>query len=380
LGINTFCYSTEDGGRSWVAGNISSTSFDRGSPILLTKAGLGFIGFNRVFQIVPDPNYTNYTDLYVSSDNGSTWSKREIIKYFGTPTATMLGDSLVYAVLQRLQSTGTQWQSRIIQFKNGQIDYKTMPLSISISSLASINWKKMIIAVSGSYVVASYDTALTWDTLFYAVNSETLNSIFANEKGLITAIGRDNIYTTSDYGANWVKGYPPMSYPGSWAMNSNGLIAYAYDNFIRIGYKNWSSWQVLNFDLVDEVRNLQFVDEKTLMVQTKVGAYFKYIINDTTTSISEIDPTIPISLKLAQNFPNPFNPETVIRFQLPVAGYVKGVVYDILGREVATLINGEMPAGYHEIKFDSKGIASGVYIFRIESGKFSSAIKMVVGK
>jgi hypothetical protein len=89
---------------------------------------------------------------------------------------------------------------------------------------------------------------------------------------------------------------------------------------------------------------------------------------------------LPESFSLSQNYPNPFNPETVIRFSIPETGYVKGVVYDILGREVTTLLNGEMNPGNHQVKFDAKGIASGVYIFRIEAGKYSSAIKMIVNK
>jgi YD repeat-containing protein len=87
-----------------------------------------------------------------------------------------------------------------------------------------------------------------------------------------------------------------------------------------------------------------------------------------------------ISFHLAQNYPNPFNPETVIRFSIPETGYVKGVVYDILGREVRTLLNGEMNPGNHEVKVDAAGLSSGVYFFRIEAGKYSSAIKMIVNK
>ncbi|MCA0389355.1 MAG: T9SS type A sorting domain-containing protein [Bacteroidetes bacterium] len=90
------------------------------------------------------------------------------------------------------------------------------------------------------------------------------------------------------------------------------------------------------------------------------------------------EPVIPGEFTLAQNFPNPFNPETVIRFVLPVAGYAKGVVYDFLGREVATLVDGETRAGTHEIKFDANGLPSGVYIFRLETGKTSAAVKMVL--
>ena len=118
------------------------------------------------------------------------------------------------------------------------------------------------------------------------------------------------------------------------------------------------------------------------MVQTDRGAYYRIDISDTVTTSVEIEtlPQYPGSFSLSQNYPNPFNPETVIRFSLPEAGYVKGVVYDILGREVATLLKGDMSAGNHQVKFDAKGISSGVYIFRLEAGGNSSHIKMILTK
>jgi hypothetical protein len=94
----------------------------------------------------------------------------------------------------------------------------------------------------------------------------------------------------------------------------------------------------------------------------------------------ESNTLLPEHFSLSQNYPNPFNPETVIRFSLPVAGYTKGVVYDVLGKEVTTLLNGDMSAGNHEVRFNAIDLSSGVYFFRLESGNFSSAIKMVVGK
>lgn len=102
--------------------------------------------------------------------------------------------------------------------------------------------------------------------------------------------------------------------------------------------------------------------------------------NNIFTSIYDEKHSLPAGFSLSQNYPNPFNPETVIRFALPEPGYVKGVVYDILGREVATLLSGEMNPGNHQVKFEAKGLASGIYVFRLASGKYSSAIKMVVGK
>ena len=101
---------------------------------------------------------------------------------------------------------------------------------------------------------------------------------------------------------------------------------------------------------------------------------------DVPLGIEEFTGSVPSHFSLSQNYPNPFNPETVIRFTLPVAGYTKGVVYDVLGKEVTTLLNGDMSAGNHEVRFNANDLSSGVYFFRLESGNFSSAIKMVVGK
>jgi hypothetical protein len=99
-------------------------------------------------------------------------------------------------------------------------------------------------------------------------------------------------------------------------------------------------------------------------------------------SISDIaeDKAIPEKYALEQNYPNPFNPETVIRYSLPVSAYTKGVVYDVLGKVVATLVDGEIAAGNHELKFNALTLPSGVYIFRLEAGKYSSTIKMVLSK
>jgi len=84
--------------------------------------------------------------------------------------------------------------------------------------------------------------------------------------------------------------------------------------------------------------------------------------------------------KLSQNYPNPFNPVTKIRFQMPEGAYVKLVVYDVTGKEVARLVDGNMPAGYHEIDWDASVFASGVYIYKMTAGAFSEVKRMVLIK
>ena len=83
--------------------------------------------------------------------------------------------------------------------------------------------------------------------------------------------------------------------------------------------------------------------------------------------------TTPTEYGLAQNFPNPFNPSTTIRYQLPKDGMVTLKIYDILGSEVATLVNEEKAAGRYEINFNAASLASGVYIYKIQAGDPSTS-------
>jgi hypothetical protein len=89
---------------------------------------------------------------------------------------------------------------------------------------------------------------------------------------------------------------------------------------------------------------------------------------------------IPEVFSLQQNYPNPFNPVTSIKFSLPKQSNVKLVVYDAIGREVATLVNGELKAGVYNETFDGTSLASGVYFYRIDAREFTDVKKMVLIK
>jgi hypothetical protein len=80
----------------------------------------------------------------------------------------------------------------------------------------------------------------------------------------------------------------------------------------------------------------------------------------------------PQSFQLAQNYPNPFNPSTIISYQLPISSDVKLVVYDVLGREVQTLVNARQAAGRYQAPFNAQGLASGVYFYRLSASPSSS--------
>jgi Secretion system C-terminal sorting domain len=90
--------------------------------------------------------------------------------------------------------------------------------------------------------------------------------------------------------------------------------------------------------------------------------------------------TLPMEYALAQNYPNPFNPSTTIRYQIPQDGFVTLKVYDILGSEVAILVNEEKTSGRYEVNFNASSLASGVYIYRLTSGNFTASKKLLLLK
>jgi hypothetical protein len=89
---------------------------------------------------------------------------------------------------------------------------------------------------------------------------------------------------------------------------------------------------------------------------------------------------LPDRFTLFQNFPNPFNPTTMIKFQLPISSRVRVTVHDILGREISTLTDHTMPAGEHQLSWDASDQPSGIYYYKMEAGNFTQTRKMVLMK
>lgn len=121
------------------------------------------------------------------------------------------------------------------------------------------------------------------------------------------------------------------------------------------------------------------------MDSDQLTSFFKYVLSSKfseplstkeTSSLNEI----PQLYNLKQNYPNPFNPSTVIEYQIHKTGAVSLKVYDMLGREVATLINNEQKAGSYSVNFSAAGLSGGVYFYRLKSGNFNQIRKMVFVK
>ena len=98
------------------------------------------------------------------------------------------------------------------------------------------------------------------------------------------------------------------------------------------------------------------------------------------TDILKTNLEIPKNYALSQNFPNPFNPSTIIRFDVPKAGFVRIELFNTIGQKVASLLSSEKPAGRYEISFDASKLSSGTYFYRMDAGGYVIIKKMLLLK
>lgn len=190
------------------------------------------------------------------------------------------------------------------------------------------------------------------------------------------------VQKTTDGGATWVNG---GTVGGSGNMTSIGGIG---DNYwLTRGNNTYGStdfgatWTGAGFTGTQPLWGTSIVSGTPCLTGWSVGAAGTLVkLNGSVVGINDPLSLTPTEYRLAQNYPNPFNPTTSISFDMPAAGNVELIVYDILGKVAATLVNGNLNAGTHNISFDASSLASGVYVYKLTSGSFSDSKKMVLIK
>jgi hypothetical protein len=139
-------------------------------------------------------------------------------------------------------------------------------------------------------------------------------------------------------------------------------------------------WSPLSTDIIDIAKNIGVI--------RKMGETYFYVLNGVVlngktygTLVGVKDKiTVPMVYSLSQNFPNPFNPSTTIKYSLAKEGFIKLTVYNSIGSKVATIVDGYKPSGNYSVQFNGSNLASGIYLYRLESGNYSSAKKFILQK
>jgi hypothetical protein len=177
--------------------------------------------------------------------------------------------------------------------------------------------------------------------------------------------------TIASSGPLWAVSYAPGS-PSAWTINTSRPYRTRNDG------ATWTTEGLYPF--AGSLRHITFADSGRGWLVTSAGEILCYspdVVNDVA---GGNDAGVPVSTALSQNFPNPFNPTTDIRFQISDFGWVRLGVYDVLGREVALLVNERKAPGRYDVQFDASRLSSGIYVYRLVAGHYVEARRMVVVK
>lgn len=386
-GINGAIIKTTNGGTNWTVLN-SGTSFGLNdikmfSPSIIIACGdnqiiirstNGGANWSIVYQGSPGQNtvvnlnihsgngatayswyYSNpseYTYIYRSSDTGATWQvfqtyvSNRWIHFINLNTGWAYGSTYIgppinqyYLDLNKTTNGGLNWEvqyrSSGISINPGMVYFFDATLGFKYSHIGNVYLNRSINGgydwISSSGLPAGYSNLIR---CFYFTN---------NQKGWFVA-DNSTIYGTTNAGANWVAQQSPVS---------------------------------------ANLKKVFFIDENTGWIAAGLQGILKTTSGGTVVGVLNYSNEIPESYKLNQNFPNPFNPSTKIRFQIPASSSVTQTflfVYDVLGKEIATLVSQQLEPGTYEVEWEGSAYPSGVYFYTLQAENYRETKRMVLLK
>jgi len=162
-------------------------------------------------------------------------------------------------------------------------------------------------------------------------------------------------------------------------LDNNFGWACGWDGIIVKTTNGGEAWEFSYSGTSNALLGLFVVDNENVWTIGSLGTILK-LDADPSGSVEDNNASLPLNFKLLQNYPNPFNPSTSIQYEVSNGQFVSLKVFDVLGNEIATLVNEEKPAGRYEIEFDGVGLPSGIYFYQLKAGNFVETKKMVLMK
>jgi photosystem II stability/assembly factor-like uncharacterized protein len=231
----------------------------------------------------------------------------------------------------------------------------------------------------------STDYGVTWETIFPAQDDRYVSYIIEDESHNLLALRGNYLLISSDEGNSWITRNIPNS--DCLGADHSGRIFRAYGSNIWYSNDKGISWIVLdNSGLQGNITDIVINSNNRIYLATEEGIFIGEA-DSIVVSVEENKP--PKTFYLSQNYPNPFNPSTKIKFEIPDQvrndnRLVTLKVYDVLGNEIATLVNEEKPAGEYEVEFNTSSIkhlpSSGIYFYQLKAGNYVETKKMVLLK
>ena len=288
--------------------------------------------------------------IFLQTTNGGTnWVRTDKSRFIGgllsacDPVIKFFDENLGFAFMFKFSSPNTAGGDSLYKTTNGGRDWKAIKTPFTIGSLRVfsenkiVNWgKEITITTDGGTTWKNYSTPVTTSCLDYWLDEKNSSNIWVLGKG---------------------------TYKGLYFSNNSG-----------------SSFSIKGSSPNGSLRKMKIINNKVGFI---LGDSGDFLVTDDiqyyTTGLNEHDKSVPTEYSLQQNYPNPFNPSTKISYQIPQAGFVTLKIYDLIGREVETLVNEFQQAGEYNSQFQilNSQLSSGVYFCTLKAGSFVQTKKMV---
>ena len=324
---------TTDGGNNWI---VLQNNFAFKLQDMVQSSGVVYTGYEGSdMQCYVSMGYINKTN-----NNGANWVPSISDKY-GYLSISFIDSLTGWALGQYSSDVGAGIQKVI----------KTTD--------AGVNWN--LIMSDTNDILREYNMKFFDENTGYKIGN------FLKK----TTDGGYNWFSTDSILTNNIKSYTFINPDTGWCIGIGGKV-------IRTN-NGGNSWTTQTSNTGNLLNDIIFVNNETGYIVGTQGRILKTITGGLT-GVTSFENQIPGSHILYQNYPNPFNPKTIINYELGIRNFVSLKIYDVLGNEVAELVNEKQNAGSYSVEFDGSGIASGVYFYRLETNNFSEIKKMILIK
>jgi len=323
--------------------------------------------------------------VYLSSYNGSNWGNWNTVnaglRTFDVRALEIIGSNLF---------AGTN-EGGVLLLTDNASSWKDVSDGLTNKKILCLlaNGTQLYAGTDGSGVFVTNDNGSSWTALNTGLSDGKISALVINNQTLYAANNLDKYVYKMDISALSVEltnFTAKINKTGNIQLNwttATEIDNYGFDierKLIKSG--NWNKIGfVQGSGNSNSTKNYSFTDKDTSdagysyrLKQIDNSGKYKYT-NEVAVVINS-----PSRFLLGQNFPNPFNPTTTIKYSIPASGYVSLKVYDIIGNEVAKLVDETKPAGNYQIDFDASMLNSGIYFYKMQSGNFMDTKKLILLK
>ena len=362
----------------WCAG-------DNGIILVTTNGGINWENqissvsnnLNKLIFSSPETGYVIGTSglILKSSNSGSDWFQQNSGTNNDLTSSAFVDNSIGYVcglnnTLLKTIDGGNNWNS--ISFEDSISYFSLYFINSTTGWLSSVKSYKL--SHDSAFILKTTNGGIDWFTQNSRWNDavpnlslEFIDSLNGWCTWQVQLISGTDILKTTDGGNNWISygGFNGDHYYLNFINSQKGWCSGANNSIYRTenGGVNWilsTSFHISFF-----YKSIFFTDSLTGWTVGSDGRILKTTTGGILTDFTNTSSEIPIDFSLSQNYPNPFNPKTVINYELRVTSFAKLIVYDVLGNEVAELVNEKQNAGYNSVEFDGSGFASGIYFYSL---------------